>query len=123
MQESLPWLDEEAGPLVRPYALIAGRTEVPRQELDLITTVVASPGMSTSDGELGSECERILALCRKPLSVAEISSRLRLPVGIVRVLLSDLLHRGLLHRLDQAEGADAPNPASLRAVINGLRSL
>ena len=117
------WIDEAAGPLVRPYALTAGlrrRAGDPREELDLITTIVAARPASTLDDELGSECSRIMGMCQRPLSVAEVSSQLRLPVGIVRALLGDLLDRGLLYK---QSGATSPNHDVFRAVINGLRSL
>lgn len=120
MYNQPPWIDEEAGPLVRPYALTAGRSGTPRVELDLITTIVAARPASTLDDELGSECSRIMGMCQRPLSVAEVSSQLKLPVGIVRVLLGDLLDRGLLYK---RSGATTPNKDAFKAVINGLRSL
>src|SRR5215470_11826572 len=91
------WIDDEAGPLVRPYALTAGLSGDPR-ELDLITTIVAARPASTLDDELGLESSRIMGMCQRPLSVAEVSSQLKLPVGIVRALLGDLLQRGLLYK-------------------------
>ena len=120
MYSQPPWIDEEAGPLVRPYAVTAGLSSDLREELDLITTIVAARPPSTLDDELGSECTRIMGMCQQPLSVAEVSSQLRLPVGIVRVLLGELLHRGLLYK---RTGATSPNRDVFRAVINGLRSL
>jgi hypothetical protein len=124
MYNQPPWIDEAAGPLVRPYALTAGlrRPEAgdQREELDLITTIVAARPASTLDDELGSECSRIMGMCQRPLSVAEVSSQLKLPVGIVRALLSDLLQRGLLYK---QSGATSATQDVFRAVINGLRSL
>jgi hypothetical protein len=120
MYNQSPWIDEEAGPLVRPYALTAGRSAELREELDLITAIVAARPASTLDDELGWECSRIMSMCQRPLSVAEIASQLKLPVGIVRVLLSDLLLRGLLYK---RSAASTPNKDAFKAVINGLRSL
>lgn len=125
MYNQPPWIDEAAGPLVRPYALTAGRSGMPREELDLITTIVAARPASTldadMDAELGSESTRIIGMCQRPLSVAEVSSQLKLPVGIVRVLLGDLLQRGLLYKRSGA--GSPPNKDAFKAVINGLRSL
>ena len=117
------WIDEAAGPLVRPYALTAGLAGGPRVDLDLITTIVAARPASTLDDELGSECSRIMGMCQRPLSVAEVSSQLKLPVGIVRALLGDLLQRGLLYKRSPIEGSAPPSQDIFRAVINGLRSL
>jgi hypothetical protein len=120
MYNQHPWIDEAAGPLVRPYALTTGLIGDLRVELDLITTIVAARPASTLDDELGSECSRIMGMCQRPLSVAEVSCQLKLPVGIVRVLLGDLLQRGLLYK---RSGAPPPNKDAFKAVINGLRSL
>jgi hypothetical protein len=123
MYNQPPWIDEAAGPLVRPYALTAGLRDQQngdREELDLITTIVAARPASTLDDELGSECSRIMGMCQRPLSVAEVSSQLKLPVGIVRALLGDLLQRGLLYK---QSAATSPTQDVFRAVINGLRSL
>jgi hypothetical protein len=35
------WLDDDAGPLIRPYTISAGRTR-PTVELDLLSLVVAT---------------------------------------------------------------------------------
>jgi hypothetical protein len=117
------WADEDAGPVVRPYALTAGRTRPHGEEFDLIAVVVASRPPSASDGGLGSECAEIMRLCQRPQSVAEISSHLSLPVGVVRVLLVDLLDRGLIRRRAPVSTAQLPTDETFRAVINEIRSL
>jgi hypothetical protein len=117
------WLDADAGPLVRPYALTAGRTRPIRGDLDLITVLVAVRPPSTLDGGLGSECAQIIALCQQPQSVAEIAAHLTLPTRIVRVLLSDLLDRTLLRRNTSSRASQLPTEETFRAVLNGLRSL
>jgi hypothetical protein len=117
------WLDAEAGPLVRPYALTAGRNKPVRADLDLITVLVAVRAPSVLDGGLGSECAEIIALCQQPQSVAEIAAHLILPTRIVRVLLSDLLDRTLLRRNTSTRASQRPTEETFRAVLNGLRSL
>ncbi len=117
------WLDQEAGPVVRPYAMTRGRTRPATGDFDLITLVVATQAELSVHTGLGPEHVAIMRLCQRPLSVAEVSAYLDLPVGIVRVLLGDLLDRGLiLARGPQAE-AQGPSQRVLKAVINGLRSL
>ena len=65
------------------------------------------------------EYRRILELCRFPVSVAEVSAALQLPLGVVKILLGDLLERRLLiHR-----PAAAPAPDVMRKVLDGLRRL
>lgn len=117
------WFDGDAGPLVRPYALTAGRAGATADDLDLITVLVAVRPPSVLDDGLGSESAEIIALCQEPLSVAEIAAHLALPTRIVRVLLSDLLDRMLLRRNSSQRGFQQPTEEIFRAVLNGLRSL
>src|SRR5688500_16494263 len=91
----LVWIDDDAGPLVRPYALTGGRTRPAQGDFDLIALVVANRPAAPSDGGLGSTYAEIMRLCQQPQSVAEIAARLRLPAGTVRVLLGDLVEREL----------------------------
>src|SRR5689334_7452860 len=84
------WLDEEAGPVVRPYAMTSGRTRPSNGEFDLISLIVATRPAAPGDLNLGPEHAAIIRMCQQPLSVAEIAAHLNLPVGIVRVLLGDL---------------------------------
>jgi hypothetical protein len=117
------WVDADAGPVVRPYAMTRGRTEPSAGDFDLISLVVAVQAVSPVDVGLGPEHRAIVDLCRRPLSVAEISAHLDLPVGIVRVLLGDLLDRSLI-RAHNPEPVDEPLGDQLfEAVINGLQSL
>ncbi len=45
----------------------------------------------------------MLRLCRLPTSVADIAADLDLPLGVVRILLSDMRERGLIvHSLHPA---------------------
>jgi Protein of unknown function (DUF742) len=118
------WLDEEAGPVVRPYAMTSGRTRPTTGDFDLITLIVATYPVSAVKDPLSPEHRYIIGLCQRPLSVAEVSAHLNLPLGIVRVLLGDLLDRGLiLARGPSLSSPEEPSQRVLEAVINGLRSL
>src|SRR6185369_5343548 len=85
------WVDEAAGPVVRPYAVTHGRTEPTRGDFNLITQVTATRTLRDGDDGRQPEHAAILRLCQNPTSVAEIATHLDLPVGTVRVLLGDLL--------------------------------
>jgi Protein of unknown function (DUF742) len=117
------WLDDEAGPVVRPYAMTGGRTRPTSGQFDLISLVVATRPVSTIDIGLGPEHLAIMELCRHPLSVAEVAAHLDLPVGIVRVLLGDLLDKGLILAREPQPVTQLPGEGIFKAVINGLRSL
>ncbi|XRQ12103.1 DUF742 domain-containing protein [Actinomadura welshii] len=119
------WVDEEAGPVVRPFAVTRGRTRSRRRggELDLIAVVVTAEVPMPDPVTLGHEDERILEFCLDPVSVAELSSALRLPVGVIRVLVGDLLDRGLLEVQSAAAPPGRPDNRILKEVIDGLRAL
>jgi hypothetical protein len=117
------WLDAEAGPVVRPFALTGGRTRHGVSDFDLMTLVVQSPEPLYGSLLLGPEHEEILDLCRMPVSVAEVASSLDLAVGVVRVLLGDLLTEGRISVRAQAPVAQFPSSRIIKEVIDGLQAL
>jgi len=117
------WLDAEAGPVVRPFALTGGRTRPDTSDFDLMTLVVQSPEPLYGSLLLGPEHEAILDLCRTPVSVAEIASSLDLAIGVVRVLLGDLLTEGRISVRTQAPLAQFPPSRIIKEVIDGLQAL
>jgi hypothetical protein len=116
------WLDSEAGPVVRPYAVTGGRARPSGGTFDLLAFVVAAS--DTSAGLfLQPEHRAILTRAEQPVSVAELASHLDLAVGVVRVLLGDLIEQSLISMYEPSVGAHRPDERVLKAVINGLRSL
>jgi hypothetical protein len=112
---------QEPGRLVRPYAMTGGRTR-PADDLELETLV-----STTSQGEtsltLSLERRSIALLCRDILSIAEISARLDLPLGVVRVLVGDMAEEGLVTVHRPANVGDRPDLALLERVLYGLRTI
>ncbi|MEU6217914.1 DUF742 domain-containing protein [Streptomyces sp. NPDC047022] len=126
-QGSSHWFDDEAGPVVRPYAMTRGRTSHAAQHrLDLIAVVVAEPheeGLG-ADPTLSPEHLDIVDLCRgTPQSVAELAAGLDLPIGVVRVMVGDLVDGELVHVTRPVPPAELVDESILRDVINGLRAL
>ena len=81
-------LDES---FVRPFIITGGRGE---SDLPIEAMVIAVPtarGVPTS-----TEYRAIMRLCSQSQSIAEISARCRLPLGVIRVLVSDLVKLGAL---------------------------
>ncbi|GHC10154.1 DUF742 domain-containing protein [Streptomyces albogriseolus] len=126
-QGSSHWFDEDAGPVVRPYAMTRGRTTSAAQHrLDLIAVVVVEPHADEAqdDPSLSPEHVDIVGLCRDtPQTVAELAAGLDLPVGVVRVLVGDLVDAELVHVNRPVPPAELPDESILRDVINGLRAL
>lgn len=115
------WFDEDAGPLVRPYAVARGRTRPTRHDLEMTTLVVA---VSTDRHvNVDREYAHILQMCRRPLSVAEVSATLTLPLGVVKVLLSDLIDWGLIIFRSPPRTSEFPQMELLQAVLDGIRKL
>jgi hypothetical protein len=119
------WVDKNAGPVVRPYALTGGRTQpISGTILDLIAVIVVSTwDQGFDDVALSPEHRRILGLCRAPVTVADVASTLALPVGVVRVLLADLIGDGRITILAQRPAGEQPSAALLKEVLHGLRAL
>lgn len=121
------WFDDEAGPVVRPYAMTRGRTgSATRHRLDLIAVVVPEPAADDPgrDQSLSPEHVEIVERCAEcPRSVAELAADMDLPVGVVRVLVGDLLDEELVHVTRPVPPAELPDVSILREVINGLRAL
>ncbi|MET9431805.1 MULTISPECIES: DUF742 domain-containing protein [unclassified Streptomyces] len=116
---------------VRPYSLTGGRTRF--GHVLLVETFVAALEASeerrelTNGGGPGSrvmpEMRAIVELCRRMRTVAEISALLKMPLGVVRVLLSDLADQGKIRVYGTNHGTGRPDRALLERVLGGLRRL
>jgi hypothetical protein len=111
--------------VVRPYAVTGGRTEPDGEVLDLLALLVATgqPPEHQAPGHRTPEHRKILALCERPARVADIASDLRLPVGVVRVLLADLTTDGSVSVVRQRASGDQPGNDVLKEILRGLRAL
>ncbi|WP_046471927.1 DUF742 domain-containing protein [Allosalinactinospora lopnorensis] len=113
---------DESDALVRPYVITQGREHSENVQLDLVSVVIAARG-DVDEVSLEPEQLRILDVCRKPQSVAEVASHLDMPVAVVKVLLGDLIGRG--YALARAPYT-AESPVSrdvLQAVLDGIQRL
>jgi len=137
-------------PVVRPYALTAGRTRPSGATIDLVALIsrvrtapaaldraaldgrAASgprPGPRTGpgsdpepDADLEPEHLRVLRFCRGPVSLADLAFTLDLPVGVVRILIADLRDRGLV-RVNQPAATGMRDVRVLKEVADALRRL
>jgi hypothetical protein len=81
--------------LVRPYTLTAGRTNT-SVDLPLEAPVQTLRSALFHRWPPDDMRGKIIQLCIKSPSVAEISARLDLPLGVARVLVGDLVTSGYL---------------------------
>ncbi len=116
------WLDRDAGPVVRPYALTGGRTRPSGESFDLLALVSSADGIMAEDILLEPEYLEVIRQCRQPKPVADLASDLDLPLGVVRILLSDMRESGLItiRRPTRNRFAD---PQVLKDVADALRRL
>lgn len=119
---------------VRPYALTGGRTRFGQVLLveTLISALYQPPGAVP---QTFPELERICELCQGQMrSIAEVSALLRLPLGVVRVWVSDLVDAGRIRvhgatvpvRSSGGSSIAAParpNRLILERILGGLRDL
>jgi hypothetical protein len=118
------WRDEAAGPVVRPYAMTRGRTRAQGAPLDLVAILVATGRGPVDAGRGSPERQHLLALCRRPQTLADLASDVDLPLGVVRVLIGDLIDQDLLQVQPQPTSNTAqPDQRLLRRVLDDLRAL
>ncbi|CAL9439030.1 DUF742 domain-containing protein [Streptomyces sp. Tu 3180] len=119
---------------VRPYSLTGGRTRF--GHVLLVETFVGSTAAleaaeerrELTSGGLSAimpEMRAIVELCRRMRTVAEIAALLKMPLGVVRVLLSDLADQGKIrvYGTGTGHGTGRPDRALLERVLSGLRRL
>ncbi|AKN73806.1 MULTISPECIES: DUF742 domain-containing protein [Streptomyces] len=108
---------------VRSYVITGGRSLPAADDLALHTLVTLAPERTPPLGA-GPEVMAIWQLCAGGyLSVAEVAGHLGLPVGVARLLLTDLFEQGHLLRRAEPPRAQNVDRATLEKVLNGLQSL
>ncbi|GAA4710450.1 DUF742 domain-containing protein [Pedococcus ginsenosidimutans] len=117
--------EESSGPrLVRPYALTSGRTESV-VDLPIEATLEVQPSGRSANWPEGHMSGRIIELCATSQSVAEVSAKLHIPLGVARVLLGDLITAGHLKtRATISEDTTTDERRELiERTLSGLRAL
>ncbi|MFF5445021.1 DUF742 domain-containing protein [Streptomyces sp. NPDC012888] len=106
---------------VRPYSLTGGRTGF--TQVLLVETFVAALDPTPRTADRMPEMRAIVEVCRRMRTIAEIAALLKLPLGVVRVLVSDLAEQGRLRVYGSGHGTGRPERALLERVLSGLRRL
>lgn len=119
--------DEPAGALVRPYAVTRGRTR-PRVDVAMEALVETTDRGRQYIALIGREQQVIASLCDGNLqSLAEISARMRMALGVAKVLVADMAAEGLLAVYEPTSldnnSNDAVGTELLERVLSGLRRL
>ena len=109
-------------PMVRAYTITGGRTNTDAPKLQFESMVALTDKGIAAAAARTFERKKIAALLDQPQSVAEISAKISIPIGVARVLVGDLVVDGILALYD------APTDASqditlVRELIDGIRNL
>jgi len=110
--------------LVPVYALTRGRTRsAGGQDLPWETLVTSTIAGLDSLPRLRFEQAHIVDYCRRPVSLAEVAASVQVPLGVARVLVSDLSTGGFLavHRPTLNDDG-RPSAAVLERLLAGLKA-
>ncbi|MFF1837214.1 DUF742 domain-containing protein [Streptomyces sp. NPDC058231] len=106
---------------VRSYVITGGRRLPSADEMSLLTLVVLAPDRELPP-QASPEVRAIWELCAGGyLSVAEVAGHLGLPVGVARLLVTDLFEQGHLLRRAAPPPAQAVDRTILEEVLHGLQ--
>jgi len=112
-----PVEDGDAELMVRPFLLTGGRTRPVRDDLRVESLIQSQGGVLP--GSLRFEGRRIYEVCRQPTSIAEIAAALGVPLGVTRVLVSDLIAEGYASLVVN----ERPSLAMLERILDRVRAL
>ena len=124
--------EEEESYSVRPYTMTGGRTRASSNAPELPIEALVE-GLVEPDVTQTPERRKILELtATQYLSIMELSAHIKIPVGVVRILISDLSEaksvrvHGLTPSMS-TPGSSQDNTAAtlsvLESVLNGIASL
>ena len=112
--------------MVRPYAVTGGRTEAADGDaLTLLTVLVATgrPLPADDPARLAPEHHRLLNLCGRQVTLADLAADTALPLGVVRVLVADLTQLEAITVVGQRSPDQETSNDVLQEMLNGLRAL
>lgn len=101
--------------------MTGGRTRSAGHDLPVESLVTATDRWAS---DLQREYRLIIDLASAPVSLVEIGASLKVPVGVARVLVSDLADAGYLvvHAPPPATATGGPTPEILTRLLEGLRA-
>ena len=106
--------------VVPAYAVTGGRTRSGGRDLPIETMVTTTAEGVRGVVDLQFERRDIVLLCRKAQSIAEVAARVRIPLGVARVLVSDLAASG--HLVAHVPSDERPDREILERLLSGLRA-
>lgn len=114
---------------VRPYAVTGGRVRSATTDLPLEALVEVLPGASSGTGLTPEKRAILQHASASYISVAELSALLHLPLGVVKILVTDLTDAKYVrvHTSSPMDVHTGQSPALslsvLESVLNGISAL
>ena len=110
---------EDSAPRLRPFVVTKGRTEA-QASVRVETLVESSPDHPPARFEK----KKLLEMTSdKPISVAELSSHLGLPIGTTMTLVSEMIDDGMLSPHQTLDDSGTANIDIMTRIINRVRDL
>ena len=107
---------------VRAYAMTRGRAHASRP-LEFETMLQTTAAGREAVTALQFERAGIMRCCQaETLSVAELAARMRIAIGVVRVVAADLVSEGMLESFEPSENV-ADDVLLIARLIAGVRAL
>lgn len=124
--------EEIDSPTVRPYVVTGGRVGLTNLDLPLETLMVAAAVETVIT--MTPEKRAIIATAKdRYISIAEVSAQVKLPLGVIKVLVADLAEEGLIALYRSVDDSSTkgqngsthqPPPLSvLESVLDGISVL
>jgi len=105
---------------IRPFLVTSGRTRSKVRDLRLETMVERT---NSDDSSLRFEAASVATLCATPMSLAEVSAHLKIPLGTAKVLVGDLIGEGHLRPHKTMDAAQSKDLNLIKRLIAGVRAL
>jgi hypothetical protein len=116
------------GRIVRPYTMTGGRSGVGLPAIALEALVAVTPAGMRMRGRFRWEAAEIIAQSRKETAIVELAAMLEVPVGVIRVLATDLRDLGAITITEPptetvTEGETSEYADLLHKVLDGIKAL
>jgi hypothetical protein len=113
-------LGSDSDSFVRPFIVTGGRTRPTDGQLRVETLISATPAALSTP--LRFEHRRIVEMSKFPISVAEVAAHLRVPIGVARILIADLIGEQLVTVHEQLSSGSS-SLSLLERIREGVRAL
>jgi hypothetical protein len=113
---------DNAPRFVRQFVATQGRARSRGKDLSFETLIQTNAkGIKAQDHEYGERLA-VLEVAATPMSIAEVSARIHVHLGIARVIVSDLAVEGLVSVSEPNNNQERPDIVTLERLLNDLQS-